>query len=137
MNIEHVQNNYRSNSHFLFNCKYHVIFCPKFRRPVLTEDISKRLKEILIEISNKYNSLIIEIEILLDHIHMIIDCDPSFGITKVIREMKGNSSRILRSEFPDLRTKLPSMWTRSSFISSVGTVSLEVVKQYIQDQKGK
>ncbi|MFW6002022.1 MAG: IS200/IS605 family transposase [archaeon] len=128
---------YRSNSNFIFSCKYHVIFCPKYRRSVLTKNIQKDLIDILHNVCEKNNNFIIEIEVLEDHVHLILDCDPSYGIVKIIREMKGTSSRILREKYPELKTKLPCLWTRSSFISTVGSVSLERVKKYIEDQKGK
>ena len=128
MIIENKDLKYRSNNHNFFCCNYHVIFCPKYRRSVLNEQISLRLKEIFLDTCKKCNSKLIELEIMPNHIHMILDCDPSFGICKLIRQLKGNSSRILRIEFPELKKKLPCLWTRSSFISSVGAVSLEIVK---------
>lgn len=72
-----------------------------------------------------------------DHVHLLIDCNPRFGIMDVVTKLKGKTSRILREEFPELKRKIPSLWTRSAFISSVGSVSLEVVKQYIENQKGQ
>ena len=137
ISIENKYTEYRSNSSSIFSCRYHVIFCPKYRRNVLTNEISIRLKEIFSEISEKISCPIVEMEILTDHVHLLIDCDPSFGITKVIRELKGKSSKLLRNEFPSLKKRLPCLWTRSSFIATVGSVSLKTVKKYIQDQKGK
>ena len=137
ISIDNGYQKYRSNSTSIFSCKYHIIFCPKYRRSVLTEDIAKRLKEIFYEISKKIDCYILEIEILPDHVHMILDCDPSFGITKTIRNLKGTSSRLLKKEFPELKKRLPCLWTRTSFISTVGSVSLETVKKYIQNQKGR
>lgn len=136
MKIENQEKLYKNNTHIVYSCYYHVIFCPKYRRKCLINNIEKRLNEIFSEISDKYKFDIIEIEVMPDHIHMIISCDPSFGIMKTIHKLKGISSNILRKEFNHLR-KMPTLWTRSCFISSVGSVSLDVVKKYIEDQKGK
>ncbi len=128
---------YKTGSHLTYSCQYHVIFCPKYRRKVLTAPIDTRLKELLLQIAEQYQFSILEMEVMPDHVHLLIDCNPRFGIMEAVTKLKGISSRILRDEFPVLKQRIPSLWTRSSFISSVGAVSLEVVKQYIEDQKGK
>lgn len=128
---------YHMSSHLTYSCQYHVVFCPKYRRKVLTNDIVPRLKELFIEISNRYDFTIVEMEVMPDHVHLLIDCNPRFGIMEAVRKLKGTTSNILRNEFPELKRKIPSLWTRSAFISTVGSVSLDVVKQYIEDQKGR
>ena len=70
-----------------------------------------------------------------DHVHLLVEVDPQFGIHKLVKRMKGVSSRILRSEFSAARTRLPSLWTNSYFVSTVGGAPLKVVKQYIENQK--
>ena len=136
MEIVNPHKKYNSSEHIVFSCQYHVIFCPKYRRGIFKDGLDKRLKEIFIEVADKYEFKIIEMEILPDHIHMIIDCNPRFGIMECVRKLKGTSASILTKEYPEIRTKLPSIWTRSAFISSVGSVSLDVVKKYIEEQKG-
>ena len=128
---------YKTSAHLTYNCQYHVIFCPKYRRSVLINNIVPRLKELFIEISKKYDFTILEMEVMPDHVHLLIDCNPRFGIMEVVHKLKGITSNILREEFPELKRKIPSLWTRSVFIATVGSVSLDVVKQYIKDQKGK
>ena len=128
---------YYSVERLVFSCQYHVIFCPKYRRRVLTDGIDSRLKEIFLEVAQKYDFEIIEMEVMPDHVHLLISCNPRFGIMDCVKKLKGASSRLLREEFPVLVSKLPSMWTRSAFISTVGSVSLETVKHYIEDQKNK
>lgn len=78
---------------------------------------------------------IIEMELMPDHVHLLIEVDPQFGVHKVIKNIKGRTSKILRSEFPHLKTKLPTLWTNSYFISTVGGAPLSVIKQYIENQK--
>ncbi|HIM94374.1 MAG TPA: IS200/IS605 family transposase [Campylobacterales bacterium] len=128
-------NRYKSNNNIVFSCKYHIVWCPKYRRKVLIGDVENRLKEIIKEIAIELNVEIIEIETDKDHIHILIDIDPQFGVMKFIRIAKGRSSRILRDEFHHLKTKLPTLWTNSSFITTVGGAPLEIVKQYIENQQ--
>lgn len=127
---------YSSEYNVVFKCIYHIIFTPKYRRSVLIDEISNRLKELIIEKQEEYNYQIIELEIMPDHVHLLIKINPKISPFNIIAKIKGYSSKILREEFKDLNSKLPSLWTRSSFISTVGSVSLETVQKYIQDQKG-
>ena len=135
MNLPSGDKKYKTKNHRVYSCQYHVIFCPKYRRKVLTNGIDVRLKEILLETAQMYDFEILEIEVMPDHVHMIVDCDPEFGIVECVTKLKARSAHLLRQEFPALKKRLPSVWTRSYFISSVGAVSLEVVKKYIEDQK--
>ena len=76
-------------------------------------------------------------EVMPDHVHLLIDCNPRYGIIQCVKDLKRESASLMTREFPEIRHRLPCMWTRSAFISTVGAVSLETVKQYIIDQKGK
>ena len=130
---------YRHAEHLVYSCQYHVIFCPKYRRPVLwseNDTRDERLKELFNHIADKYEFNILDMEIMPDHIHLLIECNPEFGIMNCVRKLKRGTSRIMRQEYPDLVTRLPNLWTRSAFISTVGDVSLNTVKQYIRNQKG-
>jgi len=138
MNIETKNNKeYRKTNFMVYSCQYHVIFCPKYRRRVLIDGVDIRLKELILEKAEEINCGILEMEVMPDHIHLLLDVNPQFGIHKTVSILKGYTSHKLRDEFPKLKSRLPTLWTRSKFISSVGTVSLEVVKQYIEDQKDK
>jgi putative transposase len=128
---------YHSSNTTVYRCIYHVIFCPKYRRPVLKPRIQKRLKEITAAVVKENNSGVIEMEIMEDHVHLLLDIDPTVGIDIIVSRIKGRSANILRKEFPELKRKLPTLWTRSKFIATVGAVSLDVVRQYIEGQKGK
>ena len=120
----------------MYACQYHVIWCPKYRRSVLVDGIDERLKTILYETVEETNAEILELEIMPDHVHVLLDVDPQYGINKLVRHLKGRSSRILRQEFPSLKSRLPTLWTSSYFVATVGGVTLETVKQYIENQKG-
>jgi len=137
MEIKNTSKDYKTKNHLTFSCQYHVIFCPKYRRKVLVDGIDKRLKEIFNEVAEEYEFTIEEMEIMPEHVHLLIDCNPRFGVMACIKKLKGVSSRKLREEFPELKSRIPSLWTRSAFISTVGSVSLEVVKKYIEEQKNK
>ncbi|WP_293155967.1 MULTISPECIES: IS200/IS605 family transposase [unclassified Microcoleus] len=126
---------YKSNKNVVYSCKYHIVWCPKYRRKVLVEGVDTRLKEILLEVVTEFKSELIEMEVMPDHVHLLVECDPQFGIAKLIRYMKGRSSRYLRQEFPWLKSRLPTLWTNSYFISTVGGAPISVVKQYIENQK--
>ncbi len=126
---------YKSNNNIVYSCKYHVVWCPKYRRKILTGDIDKRLKEIIFEKCKQLKSEIIELEIMPDHVHLLVEVDPQFGIHKFVKNIKGYTSRILRQEFKELKTKLPTLWTNSYFVSTVGGAPLSIIKQYIESQK--
>lgn len=135
MIIQNEQKEYKSCRNLVYSCQYHVIFSPKFRRKVLSNPIQERLKEIFLAVSEEFDFEIIEQEIMEDHVHLLISVNPNFGISKAVAKLKAVSSRILRNEFSELKSKLPCLWTNSKFVSTVGSVSLEVVKKYIEDQK--
>ena len=109
---------YKSNNNVIYSCKYHVVWCPKYRRKILTNGIDTRLKELLLEYAANISVDIMEMEIMPDHVHILMD-----------------TSKVLRSEYPSLKTKIPSLWTNSYFVSTVGGAPLDVIKQYIENQK--
>lgn len=96
------------------------------------------LKNLLLKYSNeneKFN--IIELEIMPDHVHCLIQIDPDFPISSTLNILKGKSSHDMIEHFPELKKRLPTLWTRSKFIASVGSVSLKTVKEYLENQKNK
>ena len=126
---------YHSSNNIVYSCKYHIVFCPKYRRKVLVNGVDTRLKELVKSICEEIQVDIIEMEIMPDHVHLLLEVHPQFGIHKAVKTIKGKTSRILRQEFPWLTTKLPSLWTNSYFCSTVGGAPLNIVQQYIENQK--
>ena len=126
---------YRSTETTVYCCRYHIIFCPKYRRKVLREPIAERFKQIVLSMQEEQNFYVMEMEVMPDHVHMLLDVDPTVGVNVVVARIKGKTAHILNNEFPELTRKLPTLWTRSKFIATVGSVSLEAVKKYIEDQK--
>lgn len=126
----------KSNNNVVFSCKYHVVWCPKYRRKVLTEDIATRLKELIRQKTSELKSEIIELEVMPDHVHLLVEVDPQFGIHRLVKNIKGYTSRMMRQEFLTLRTRIPTLWTNSYCVITCGGAPLSVIKQYIENQKG-
>lgn len=127
--------NYKSNNNVVYSSKYHVVWCPKYRKDVLVGKVESRLKTIIRDVAALRKADIIELEIMPDHVHLLVEVDPQYGIHRFVKQMKGRSSRILRNEFKELRTRIPTLWTNSYFVSTVGGAPLAVIKQYIENQK--
>ena len=126
---------YQSNRNVYYACHYHVVWCPKYRRKVLVEEVAARLKEIIREVCAEREATIEALEVMPDHVHVLLAVDPQFGIHRLVRLLKARSSRLLRQEFPRLKSRLPTLWTSSYFVSTTGRAPLELVKQYIERQK--
>jgi putative transposase len=126
---------YKSNHNIYYSCKYHVVWCPKYRRKVLEEKVAKRLEQIIREVCKEHQAEILSMEIMPDHVHLLVEVEPQFGIHRLVKLIKGRSSRYLRQEFRELTTRMPTLWTNSYFVSTVGGAPLCVIKQYIENQK--
>jgi len=126
---------YKSNKNVVYSSKYHVVWCPKYRRKVLVDAIAKRLFGLIHKAASKYRAEIIALEIMPDHVHLLVEVDPQLGIHRLVKYIKGVTSHDLRKEFPSLSSRLPSLWTHSYFVSTVGGAPLEVIKQYVENQK--
>lgn len=127
---------YHTSAHLIYNCKYHVIFCPKYRRKVLVDGVDARLKSIFLDTAARHCFTITDLEVMPDHVHLLIDCNPRYGIMQCVKDLKRESASQIKKDFPHLTSRLPNIWTRSTFIATVGSVSLDVVKRYIENQKG-
>lgn len=126
---------YKSNNNVVYSCKYHVVWCPKYRRAVLVNGVDDRLKEIIQGVCAESDAEVLELEVMPEHVHLLVEVDPQYGIHRLVRSIKGRSSRLVRQEYPWLKSRLPTLWTNSYFVSTVGGAPLEVVKQYIENQK--
>lgn len=125
---------YRSTDCTVYSAKYHLIGCRKYRRRVLVDGVDARLKEIIAQVAAEHDAVMIEVEVMPDHVHLLVEIPPTVPLSRFVGMVKGRSSRLLRAEFPRLR-RLPSLWTRSWFVSTVGGAPLEVVRQYVENQK--
>ena len=119
----------------MYLIQYHLVWCPKRRKPVLVGKIRERLEQIIHEVADELGIKVLKLEVNPDHLHLFISAHPTIPVHKIVRKIKSRSSRILRQEFPEL-LKLPSLWTHSYFAATIGSVSKEVIEKYIQAQKG-
>lgn len=126
---------YKSNNNVVYSCKYHVVWCPKYRRKVLVNHVADRLKELIQQECDSLDIELIALEIMPDHVHLLIEVDPQFGVHKAVKQIKGKTSFVLRNEFKHLTTKFPTLWTNSYFVSTVGGAPLEAIKQYVDNQQ--
>ena len=132
-----MEERYRKNAGAVHSLKYHIVWCPKFRRPVLVDAVADRLRELLTEKAAELGMEIQALEIRPDHVHLFVEADPTRCVAEILNRLKGYTSRVLREEFPSLRSRLPTLWSRSYYAGSVGHVSTATVERYIADQKGK
>ena len=121
----------------VYNISYHLIWCPKYRRKVLVIDVAKWLEELLLQKAHEIEVEIVQMEIMTDHVHLFVKTTPTNSPHFIVQQLKGYTSRILRQEFPSLKSRLPSMWTRSYYCESVGHISEETIRKYIEKQKNK
>ena len=128
---------YRLNAGAVYSLKYHLVWCPKYRRPVLTENVATRLKDLLHGKANEMGAIVHSLEVMPDHVHLFVESDPTQAPAHIAAQFKGYTSKILRSEFPSLRSRLPTLWSRSYYIASVGSVTALAIQRYIEAQKGK
>lgn len=122
---------------YVYALRYHIVFCVKYCHPVIIGDIEVRLKEIFQEIATANGFEIVTMEVMPDHVHLLVDCKPQHYIPNIIKALKGNSARFLFKEYPSLKRKLwgGHLWNPSYFITSVSDITENVIKDYIESQK--
>ena len=127
---------YRKNSHAVYDIKYHIIWITKYRYQVLKGEVARRARELIIQGCQARNITIIKGSVGKDHIHMLISCPPTIAPAKVLQYLKGRSSRLLQEEFPELKRRYwgQHLWARGYFCATVGSVTEEMIKQYIENQ---
>jgi putative transposase len=127
---------YAKNAGAVFSLKYHLVWCPKYRRPVLTAPVDVRLKELVAAIAAEHGMTLHAAEVMPDHVHLFIEADPTLCVAEIANRLKGRTSHTLRQEFPTLRSRLPTLWSRSYFAATIGAVSEATIRRYIEAQKG-
>jgi putative transposase len=127
---------YRHGRNKVFLINYHLIWCPKRRKKVLTGNIKTRLEAIIYEVAKEKGIDVLAFEVMPDHIHLFVSAYPDITVHRIIKAFKGRSSNLLRKEFPEL-LKLPTLWTHSYFVSTAGNVSSETIQKYIEAQSKK
>ena len=125
----------KTNNNIAYRCHYDVVWCPKYRRDVIRGAVEYRLKQIIGDVCTERAATIIELETMPDHVRLLVSVDPQYGIHRLVKQIKGRSSRLLREEFPHVRSRIPTLWTNSYFVATVGGATLDVVKQYVANQR--
>lgn len=126
---------YTTSAHCIYNLGYHIIWCPKYRRKVLVNGIDERLRELLNEKAAALEITIEKMEVMPDHVHLFVKGKPSVPVQRIVNQLKGYTSVMLRREFPRLKSRLPTLWTRSYYVESIGHISESTITKYIEDQK--
>src|SRR5262245_15685285 len=106
---------YAQNAGAVYALKYHIVWCPKYRRPVLVDAVAGRLRGLLAEQSAELGMTVHALEVMPDHVHLFVESDPTRGVAEIVNRLKGYTSRVLRQEHPALRSRLPTLWSRSYF----------------------
>jgi putative transposase len=134
--VEKTNHEYQRDEHRVHLIVYHLIWCPRRRKPILTGAIKERCQALIKEKCREKGWTILTLAIQPNHIHLFLRCFPGDSAADVIRECKGSTAYHLRQEFEPILSKLPSLWTRSYFASTAGNVSQETIQKYIEAQKG-
>ncbi len=128
---------YADNAGAVFSLKYHAVWCPKYRRPVLVGAVAERLTALIREAAEMREMPVHALEVMPDHVHLFVETDPRWAPAELVGKIKANTSRVLRAEFPGLRSRLPTLWSRSYFIATTGAVSETAIRRYIEAQRGR
>ena len=135
--VYHNMERWTHSNKAVFNVGFHLIWTPKYRRKVLVGAVEIRLKELLAEKAESIGVSIEEMEIMPDHLHLFVKSEPTNSPHYIVQQLKGYTSRILRQEFSTLKSRMPSLWTRSYYVESVGHISEDTIRKYIEDQKNQ
>lgn len=119
----------------IYNCSYHIIFCPKYRRKVLVGDVEQLLREVLMEKAEASGWEISRMEIMPDHVHIFLKALPTDAPHFIVGQLKGYSAYKLRKQFPELKRRMGTLWTRSYYVETIGHISESTVLKYIENQK--
>jgi putative transposase len=127
---------YLSSQTSIYFLNYHFVWCSKYRRKVLVDAIAKRLDELIRLKCQELKCEVLALSIESDHVHLFVKASPQLAPNRIIGTIKGYTSRSMRQQFPELRSKLPTLWTRSYFVSTHGRISDDMIQKYIEEQKG-
>lgn len=127
---------YQRDEHRVHLIVYHLIFCPKRRKSVLVGEVGRDCDSLIREKCQQSGWEVLNLAVMPDHVHLFVRVFPTNSAADVVGAVKGYTSHELREKYPDLKRRLPSLWTRSYFASSAGNVSAAIIEQYIAAQKG-
>ena len=127
----------RKSSHVQYDIEYHIVWTTQYRYKVLTNKVALRTRELIRQSCNSMNVTIIKGCIGKEHVHLLVSCPPSISVSKLVQQLKGKTSRVLLSEYKDLKKRYwgQHLWATGYFCRSVGTVTREIIKEYIENQQ--
>ena len=135
MELSNIKKNYRESGEIVYSCQYHVLFCSKWRRKVLAGQVAEHLRTLIEEKQEEFCYHLLGIDITLDHVHLLLEIPPDESVGSVVKRIKGHTSHILRGTYPELRSRIPTLWTRVCFISSMGNVALNDIEVFLDEQR--
>jgi putative transposase len=128
---------YKRENTCIHMMNYHFVWCPKYRKKVLVEGVKERVEKVIRDKIGELDGEILKLQVMPDHVHLFVSSNPKISPNRLIGAVKGSTSRIIRREFRHIRSGMPTLWTRSYFVSTAGNVSSHVIEKYIEEQTGK
>lgn len=136
MNLENEKVSVNQDGKLHYSSQFHVLFCTKYKRNVFNEEIRKRLGQIIYDTAETCKFKVLKLSIFESYVHTVLDVSPKLDIYKMVLRIKSNA-QVLLKEFPDLDSRLPSLWSGTNFIYGVGDISLEEINKFLEEQRGK
>lgn len=135
MELNNPGKSYQVSGNIVHCCQYHVLFCSKWRRKVLTATIAEHLRALVNEKQEEFGFRLLGMEISADHVHLLLEIPPTVSVCTIVGKIKAHTSHVLREDHRELRTRIPTLWTRVSFISSLGNVALNDIEAFLEEQR--
>ena len=135
MELSNLKKIYRLSGEIVYSCQYHVLFCSKWRRKVLTGQVAEHLRALVEEKQEEFGYHLTGIDVSQDHVHLLLEISPNESVCSVVKKIKGHTSHVLRGTYPELRSRIPTLWTRVSLISSMGNVALNDIEAFLEEQR--
>lgn len=137
MRLETPELIYQKTRSSTYACEYHILWCTKYRRAALSVDIQERFKALVYSSQEPYGFVVRAVETMTDHVHLWMSIPPiEVSVGVMMCQIKGMTAKVLREAFPHLKSRRPNLWTRSYFVASTGGITLEALKQSVENQKG-
>ena len=135
MELSNQKKTYLTSGNLIYSCQYHILFCSKWRRKVLTGQIAKHLQTLIEEGQEELGYRLENLDVQPDHVHLLLEISPELSVYAVVKKIKAHTSHILRETYQELRSRIPTLWTRVSLISSVGNVALNDIETFLEEQR--
>ena len=135
MELSNPSKSYQVSGNIIHSCQYHVLFCSKWRRKVLNAPIAEHLRTLIEEKQGEFGYRVLGVDISPDHVHLLLEITPEKCVCTVVGKIKAHTSHVLREDHQELRSRIPTLWTRVSLISTVGNVGLSDIETFLEEQR--